>query len=294
MTDRLILKTLLAEYPATRAIRSGELTSELFEFEFAPHKKANKGFKQMVRGLEYDAGELAIVTYLQARDFGKPLVLLPATVVGRFQHHCIVYNIERGVVAPKDLEGKTVGVRAYTQTTGMWVRGILQNQFNVDVNAIQWLTFEDAHVAEYRNPPNVLIASQGKTLRDMLLDGELAAALLGNEMPDDPRLRTVIPDPETAARQWYAETHAISMNHLIVVREELTQEHPEAVRELFRLLKQSKADAGIDGEIDMLPFGLEALRPGLELAIKYSYQQGLISRVLEVEELFNDVTIGLN
>jgi 4,5-dihydroxyphthalate decarboxylase len=289
----VVLSTLLADYPVTHALHSGAVSSPLVDFDFAPFKPSNKGFKPMVRDGAFDFGELAIVTFLQAKEFGAPLVLLPATIVGRFQHHCIAYNIERGEIAPGDLSGKRIGVRAYTQTTGMWVRGILQNQYGVDLDSIEWLTFEDAHVAQYRNPPNVILAPADKTLKNMLLDGELDAAMLGDEMPDDPRLRTVIPDPRAAAKAWHAETGAIPVNHLAVVRPELSRDRPEIVHELFRLLKASKAAAGIEEEIDMRPYGIAALRPALELAIRCSLQQGLLTRELSVEELFDEVTLAL-
>lgn len=294
MPAKITLKTLLANYPVTEGIKSGAITSELIDFEFAPFPRANKGFKPFVRDLAYDAGELAIVTFLQAREAGAPLVLLPATISGRFQHHCIAYNQDRGVVTPGDLSGKKIGVRAYTQTTGMWVRGILQNQYGADLEAVEWLTFEDAHVASYENPPNVEIASEEKKLVDMLLDGELDAAMLGVDMPDDPRLKTVIPDPKAAAKEWFAETGAISMNHMAVVQEALTRDHPDVVREFYRMLKESKALVPQQGPIDFRPYGLAALRPSLELAIRYCLQQKLIRQEVDVDELFNDVTIGLS
>ena len=287
------LHTLLADYPVTHAIRAGEVTSPLIQFDFADYDPSNLGFKAMVRDLAFDGGELAIATFLQAKDWGKPLVLLPATISGRFQHHCIAYNVERGELRPEDLAGKRIGVRAYTQTTGMWVRGILQNQYGVDLDTVSWLTFEDAHVEEYRNPPNVEIAQADRKLKNMLLDGELDAAMLGSDMPDDPRLRTVIPNPQAAAREWYEQTGAMSVNHMFVVRSDLSKSHPDVVRELFRLLKESKARTGLKSEIDTRPFGFEDLRPGLELAIRYCHQQGLIRRQMQVEELFDDVTIGL-
>jgi len=293
MTEKTTVSALFADYPVTRALKSGEVNSPIVDFAFSPLKTANKGFKPFVRELAYDVGELAIVTFLQAVEHGRPLVLLPAAVVGRFQHHCIAYNVERGVVTPDDLAGKQIGVRAYTQTTGMWVRGILQNQYGADLGKVTWLTFEDAHVPEYVNPPNVVLAPETKGLTDMLLDGELDAAMLGNNMPDDPRLRTVIPDPEAAAREWYSQTGAISFNHPVVVTEALTRDHPEVVAEIFRLVKESKAAANLKEEIDTKPIGLGAMRPGLELAIEYSLQQGLIHRRFVVEELFNEVTIDL-
>ena len=293
MLQNKTLKTLLADYPVTQAIKSGQITSDLIDFDFAPHARANKGFKPFVRDLAYDAGELAIVTFLQAREAGVPLVRLPAPLSGRFQHHCVTYNAEFGEVRPDDLAGKRIGVRAYTQTTGMWVRGILQNQFGADLDAAEWLTFEDAHVAGYRNPPNVTIASEDKKLVDMLLDGELDAAMLGVDMPDDPRLKTVIPDPEAAAQEWYAQTGAVSMSHMFVVQERLCAEAPDVVRELYRLLKASKAQAPQKGAIDFRPYGFAALEPSLALVIDYCLQQRLISQPVTPADLFNDLTRSL-
>jgi 4,5-dihydroxyphthalate decarboxylase len=293
VTEKLKLHTLLADYPSTHAIRSGELTSPLIDFDFAPVEVANTAFKPFVRERPFDAGELAIATFLQAVDHGKKLTLLPITIQGRFQHHCIAYNVERGALAPGELSGKRVGVRAYTQTTGMWVRGILQNQYGVDLDSISWLTFEDAHVREYRNPSNVELASESKKLQQMLLDGELDAAMLGSDMPDDKRLKTVIPDPEAAAKLWYADTGAIPVNHVFVVKTEIAAERPELMRELVRLFRESKARANLKGTIDVRPMGFSAIRPSIELAIEYCLQQKLISRRLSLDELYHPNTIGI-
>src|SRR5215469_5183814 len=146
---------------------------------------------------------MAIVTFLQAKSHGKPLVLLPAVMVGRFQHNCMLYNMDRGRITPADLGGRRVGVRSYAQTTGAWLRGHLQNDFGVDPARVHWVTFEDAHVAEFRDPAGVERAAAGKNMTAMLLSGELDAAVFGAELPRDERLQCVIPDPAAAARQWH-------------------------------------------------------------------------------------------
>src|ERR1700688_3298176 len=99
----MTLHTLLATYPSTAALKRGDVSSPLVQFDFADVKVSNTAFKPLVREQKFDLGELAIVTYLQARAYGKPYVLLPAVVVGRGQHHTIVYNAERGILAPGDL-----------------------------------------------------------------------------------------------------------------------------------------------------------------------------------------------
>src|SRR5215471_12299080 len=146
------LHTLLGNHPNTKALKSGQVSSPIAHFDYFEVKVANTQFKAMVRDLKYDFGELAIVTSLQAVVYGKPYVLLPATIVGRSQHHTIFYNAERGQLKPGDLTGKRVGVRAYTQTTGAWVRGFLAEDYGIDIAKTRWITFEDPHLAEYRDP----------------------------------------------------------------------------------------------------------------------------------------------
>ena len=172
----------------------------------------------MAREQKFDVSEMAIVTYLQAKAYGKPLVLLPATMMGRFQHGTLLYNSERGTLRPDDLPGRRVGVRSFSQTTGVWIRGILWKDYGLDLGTVKWVTFEDAHVAEYRDPPGVERAAAGKDITKMLLDGELDAAIFGGAMPTDPQLKSVIPDPEAAAKEWYKKNGTVPVNHMVVVR----------------------------------------------------------------------------
>src|SRR6202166_1299139 len=159
---KLKLHTMLGNYANTKALKSGAIHSDLVDFDFAEVKVANNLFKQVVRDAKFDLAELAIVTYLQAKAYGKPYILLPAPVVARSQHHTLAYNSARGHLKPADLVGKRVGVRAYSVTTGVWVRGILQEQLGVDIDKIRWVTFEDPHVAEYSDPPTVERAPSSK------------------------------------------------------------------------------------------------------------------------------------
>jgi 4,5-dihydroxyphthalate decarboxylase len=187
------------------------------------------------------------------------------------------------------MNGRRVGVRAYTQTTGAWVRGILQDDYGVDFKRVRWVTFEDPHLAEYRDPDWVERAPAGKQLLQMLLDGELDAAIFGSEMPDA-RLKPLIPEPEIAARQWAGRHGGVPINHMVVVRESIANSRPDVVREVYRLLRESR-DAGPAGtDLNALRFGVEANRQSLETIIEYSERQGLIPRRFSVDELFDDVT----
>jgi 4,5-dihydroxyphthalate decarboxylase len=287
------LQTLLAAYPNTGALRQGELRSSLVNFAFADVKIANKAFKALVREQKFDLGELAIVTFLQAKVYGKPYVLMPAVVVARGQHHTILYNPERGHLNPGDLNGRKVGVRAYTQTTGAWVRGFLQEDYGVDFRRVQWITFEDPHVAEYADPPWVQRAPQGNQLVQMLLDGEIDAAIFGSENPEGTPFQLLIPDAAQVATRWAEKHGGVPINHMMVIKESIARARPDVVTEVYSMLKQSAA-AGPLKNPGVLRFGVEAVRKSLEAIIQYSERQGLIPRRLSVDELFNDVTRSLD
>jgi len=289
------LHTLLGNYPNTTALKNGSVKSDLIEFDFADVKVSNTAFKPLVREAKFDVGELAIVTFLQAKSYGKPYVLIPATVLGRGQHHTIAYNPERGELQASGLNGKRVGVRAYTQTTGAWVRGFLADDYDVDIAKIHWVTFEDPHLAEYQDPEFVTRAPEDKTLTQMLLDGEIDAAIVGDKLPD-PRLAPLIPDADAVARQW-AQTHGgIPINHMMVVRDTIAKSRPDIVNEIYRMLYESRRAASppSDGSLlDPWRFGVENNRRSLEMIIDYSFRQKLIARKFAVDEMFDDCTRAL-
>ena len=278
------LRTLLGDHPGTLALKSGALKSDLVEFDFVDYSPTNKGFKPMVREAAFDVAELAIVTYLMAKSFDKPMVLLPNVVVARFQHGHALYNAKRGTLKPADLNGKHVGIRSFTTTTGAWLRGILANGHGVDLNSIDWVTFEDAHVAEFRDMTKR--ASAGKQIIQMLLDGELDAVL--GEKSDHADLRPLFADVVAEERAWGAKHKIVPINHMVVVSRSLCEKNPDAVREVHRLVAESaKASSAAPR------FSADEIRHSLELIIGYTAQQGLIPRAYAVDELFDDVTRAL-
>jgi 4,5-dihydroxyphthalate decarboxylase len=281
------LRIAIGDYPHTLPLKRGEITSPWLTLDFVEVKPMHTAFKPMVREHAYDASELALVTYLQAKAYNKGLKLLPAAMLGRFQHGTVLYNSDRGTLTPADLAGKRIGMRSYSQTTGAWMRGILENDYGVDFSGVQWVTFEDGHVAEAKDPPGVIRAKAGQDITKMLLDGELDAAIYGAAMPKEPQLKSIIPDPDTAALAWYRKHGVVPVNHMVVVTEALARENPAAVAELYRLLEAGKKAAGVKpGDIDTAPFGKEANRPCLEMLISYAVQQDLIPLRLEVAELW--------
>ena len=243
MPDPATLRIAIGDYPHTLPLKRGEITSPWLTLDFVEVKPMYKAFLPMVREHAYDASEMALVTAIQAKAYNKGLKLLPAAMLSRFQHGTVLYNSARGKLTPADLPGKRIGVRSYSQTTGVWIRGILENDYGIDLARAQWVTFEGGHVAEATDPPGVIRAKPGQDITQMLLGGELDAAIYGAAMPDDPRLQSLIPDPDAAARDWYAKHHLVPVNHMVVVTEDLARAKPDAVAELYRLLEAGKSAA---------------------------------------------------
>jgi 4,5-dihydroxyphthalate decarboxylase len=288
MPSPVTLRVAIGDYPHTLPLKRGEVSSPLLDIDFVEVKPTNKAFKPMVREHAFDISELALVTVLQAKAYDKGLRLLPAAMLSRFQHHTCLYNSARGELRPADLAGRRIGVRSYSQTTAAYLRGILENDYGVDLSGVKWIVTEDGHLAEAKDPEGVIRALPGQDLTQMLLDGELDAAIYGAAMPDDPRLKSVIPDPHAAARAWYDKHGVVPVNHMVVVTDEFARAQPQAVTEFYRLLEAGKKAAGLPktGEIDTVLMGRDANRPCLELLMSYAAQQNLIPHKLPVDALY--------
>ena len=274
------LKTLMGDHAITEQFKTRTDKLDFVECKGS----AAPFFKRVVRNLEFDVAEMAIMTYLLAKVHGKPYRLLPFTVLARFQHPYLVYCPEkRPGLKPEQLNGKSVGVRSYSVTTGAWLRCILAEDHGVDISKIRWTTFEEPHVAEFKDPPNVKRAPEGKEITAMLLAGELDAAIVG-AVSTDARLEPLIADPDAAGRRW-SEKHggAIQLNHLVVVKDSVSKAQAD---EVYQMLVESKQAAGSSASgAAALPHGLEANRRNLEIAIDCAYNQKMIPRRFAVEEL---------
>jgi 4,5-dihydroxyphthalate decarboxylase len=289
MADMTTVVTALGNYPYTAALKKGEFTAPGVDFKFEEIKPVNRAFAPMAREQKFDVSEMAIVTYLLAKAYNKPIILLPCVMFARFQHNTMVYSKERGKIAVKDLPSKRLAVRSYTQTTGVWIRGIVQNDYGVDLNKANWTVQEGAHVLEYKDPQELNRISMEHDLLTMLLGGEVDAVIYGADLPDDPRLASVIENPQEEARKWYAKHGCVPINHMVVVSEKLAKSNPAAVKAVYELLlKGKKTNPGKPGEPDTSPFGFEAVRPAVELIAEYAFQQRIIPRKFSFDEIFAD------
>ena len=290
----LILKSALADYPHVKALKEDAVGSDLVSFDWETVNPITRAFRRMVRTGDFDLCEIALTTLAQAAAFGKGLTALPVVVFRGFHHAALLCPKDSPLRGPEDLTGKRIGVRAYSQTTGVWLRGILLESYGVDHRSIAWVTEEDAHVQEYRDPPNVTRINPGQDLKAMLLSGKIDAGIALTGL-DESLTRTVIPDADKAAAAWFAKTGAYPVNHVVCVKTALLTENPGLGAELTRMFFEAKSAArekssearyaSIVGG-DPLPYGLEANRTGIELCLRYAAEQGLVPRVHTPEELF--------
>jgi 4,5-dihydroxyphthalate decarboxylase len=283
--SRLTLTTALGSH-AWRQGLAAQAGAKAFALRFVDVSPIHRAFAPMAREQRFDLSEMAIVTALQALAYGKPLVLLPVTIAARFQQRCLITRKSASPPTVADLAGRRIGVRAYTQTTGVWIRGILQNDYGVAPNAVRWVTQEGAHLAEYQDPAWVERAPPGRSLTDLLRSGEIDAAILGNDLPDDPDLVPVIADAGAVARAWYGRYGVVPINHMLMVRKDVAAAHPEAVRRLWRAIHRAKP-AAAEGP-DMTAIGIAANRPALTMVLRYCEQQKLLPRGLDVDDIFAD------
>ena len=319
----LPLKVAIATYGHTAALKDGRVSIEGVDANFMDINPIIAAFRRMVRDVEFDVCEMAPATYMIARAAGAPFKALPVFIYRRFHHGGLVYRDDAGVSKPRDLEGKNVGVRAYSVTTGIWTRGILANEYSVDNSKVTWVVDDEEHVTSLKLPTNVIHAPDGQSLVSMMASGELQAAFTGpagigragaptagweaTQQAQAPSYHELFADAPRLEAEWFRRTEIYPVHGLIVVKDSLLAEHPWLAKSLFNAFLQAKTlylDALKAGEVktdadrsykalsaivgDPLPYGVTENLPAIEALIKYSYQQGLLPKHFAASEMFVD------
>ena len=318
--DKVHLTIAVAEYPHTAAIRNGSIPIEGVDAEIITVKPQIGAFRRMVRQVEFDVCELAPTTYIIARAYGAPFVALPIFVLRRFHHSGLLVRPDAGIRVPKDLEGRKVGVRAYSVTTGVWTRAVLINEFGLDSSKVTWVVDDEEHVTQMKLPSNVIHTAEGQSLADMMANGELAAGFHGNAgvgrsgsptggwKEVEAHYPDLFPNAVELEAEWYKRTGIYPMHGTIVVKDSVLAEHPWVAKSLFDAFSLAKKnwlaslDAGnlsdpsdkkyaelrkIVGH-DPLPYGMEANLPTIKALEETAFKQELTPRRMSMEELFVD------
>lgn len=323
MASPIAVSLAIADYPHTRSIISGRIPIEGVAPTFVKVVPQIAAYRRMVRQLEFDVCELAPTTYIVARAYGKPFIALPIIVSRYFHHGGLVVRPDAGIKTPKDLEGKKVGVRAYSVTTGVWTRGILIDEYGLASSKVTWVVDDEEHVQELVLPSNVVHAPAGTSLVEMMAKGEIVAGFSGpaglgrsgapgagweaKSIPatDYPEL---LPNVKQAEADWFGRTGIYPFHGTITVKDSVLDEHPWLARSLLDAfsrakaewladLASGKADAATDKRYreliplvgpDPLPYGLGANMPTIQALESYAWKQQLIPRRMSVSELFVD------
>ena len=304
--DRPRFTTVTRTQGNNAALKDGRVRPRSFDFEFVEVDPLVDAFRRMVRGLEFDICEMAMTTYLAAREHGKRMTAIPVFLVRAFHHGAILHNVHAGVRTPKDLEGRRVGVtRGYTVTTGVWARSVLQHRYGVDLAKVTWVLSGDEHVAEFRPPANVVPLEPGRKMADLLASGELPAAIGVDVEHAD--VAPLIPDAAAAGLEALRTSGHYPINHTIVIRDALLDERPGIAAEVFEafaaakrlyveqlragtLEKPGKVDElhrrvmAITG--DPLPYGIAPNQSVLEELVQSAHEQGILSRPAAIGDLF--------
>jgi 4,5-dihydroxyphthalate decarboxylase len=319
--SELTLKCCLRSYPYTDAIKAGNITIPGVKLDFVDVKPHIAAFRRMVRELEFDVCELAPTTYVIARAYGVPIKALPIFFVRRFHHDGLMVPENSAIKGPKDLAGKKVGVRAWSVTTGVWKRGILQNEYGVDPSQVTWVVDDEEHVEALKLPPYVQHAPDGKSIAGMFAAGEIDAGFTGDagvgregkptsdwkaaEAKPSQALRDVFAGEKGAERDFFNRTGVFPMHGTLAVREDLLDAHPDLAHKLYNAFVAARApyiedlkagratgeQAEKDKKLipivgDPLPYGIEANRTSIEGLIRYAHQQGLIPKSYSAEQMF--------
>ena len=294
-------KTAIATYPHTRALKDGTVAPDGYRFDHVEVSPIIAAFRRMIRNMEFDVSEMAISTYLCARGHNKPITAIPVFPLRSFQHGAIAYNTKSGIKDPSDLAGRRVGVRAYTVTGGLWVRGILKTEYGVDLDRVTWVVVDEEHVTEYQAPPNVEKAEAGKDLAGMLAAGEIDAAI-GAGRVDSPDVKPLIPDAQNAAVAFFKKTGVYPINHTVVVKSEHLEADPRLAVQLFEAFKRAKELAPADEALghtrdligsDPVPYGVAPNKATLETVVRFNVEQKIIPQPVAVEDMFASGTVGL-
>jgi len=287
-------------------VRPAHSTFDFIEVPVLVH-----AFRRMVRDLEFDVCEMAATTYLCAREHGVPITALPIFLIRGLHHGAMVVAADSTLDGPRALVDLRVGVnRGYTVTTGVWARGILQDEYGLELDRVTWAPSGDEHVDAYRPPPNVEPLAPGQDLAELVVTGELPAAI--GITADRPELRSLVPDADTAALRALTERGLYPINHLVVVRDDILASRPDVAEDVFEAFAEAKRRYvdrlrdGVDAPSpadelnlrvmaatgsDPLPYGIEPNREMIDLLLDHAVRQGILRQRPSVASLFHPATL---
>lgn len=288
ITVPAVIRIAVRPAPHVQALLDGRVEYDRSALTVVPVESILTALRRAIRDREFDITEMPLVTLAMAVDAGDDWMGVPVVMVRRFQHAALRTPENSKIEGPRDLIGCKVGVRSYSQTSGVWVRGILEQDYGVSPNRITWVTTEDAHVPGFTDPSFAQRAAENLTLQQLLDSGEIVAAI-ADGTTSFAHSRSVIPDPDIAAAEWRRRTGVYPVNHVIAFRRALLDCEPRLPNELQRIFQASRnlwLDSVAMKPADDLPHGRDVHENAINLGLEFAFRQGLTTKALRYEDVF--------
>ncbi|MGD0023294.1 MAG: ABC transporter substrate-binding protein [Xanthobacteraceae bacterium] len=311
-------------YDRVEALRRGEVKIEGVDLTFIANDDPREIFDRMANTEDFDAGEMSSAEFIQrlaAEGDKSPLVAIPVIASRVFRHGFIAVNTKAGIGKPKDLEGKRIGVELYTMSAAIWIRGLLQDEYGVDLSTVHWIEGAMDHPGAHGNPGVLPLLrrvdieknNSGKSLSELLAAGAIDATI-GSRVPailgKHPHIQRLFPNYREVEKEYFKRTHIFPIMHIVVIRRKLYEKYPFIASSLYNALVESKecalaamrrtfalrymlpwliSDLEEINELfggDPWPYGIERNRPTLDALVSYLADQGMIAKPLPIESLF--------
>lgn len=301
------LQAAFADNPRSRPLLEGRIAPEGVDLA-AVALSPGEIFARQLKGAEFDVSDMSLASFMIATSHGPTgFVAFPVFTMRRFFHTGIWVRNDAGIENPGDLRGKKVGVPEYQQTANVWTRGVLQHEFGVSPRDMEYFMErgpETSHggATGFAPPAGIRLTyvPADSNLGEMLVDGDLDALLFysprGNavdrstiDLSKRPEAHLLFADPAAEGLRYFAKTGLYPINHCMVVRRSIAEQHPWVVPNLVKAFSAAKPG----NEQFPMPYGVRVNRDVLETIARYLYEQGLTERVIRLEEIFAESTLDL-
>jgi 4,5-dihydroxyphthalate decarboxylase len=318
--SNLRLSLACGPYDRTQALIDGSVRPEGIDLTYLALQPAEI-FWRMLQYQEFDVSEMSMSNYTTLVSQGNsPFIAIPVFPSRVFRHGYFFINTTKGIKSPKDLIGKRAGVPEYSMTAGVFMRGLLQHEYGIKPNQMEWVQGRTDRLG--RKLPADIKLTQGDPkveLGDMLERGEIDVLMTANNplsfRRQSEKVARLFPNYVEVEKDYYRRTHIYPIMHCVVIKRAIYERDPWVALSLYKAFCAAKdrsyrvlADAGspkvssawlqplleeeqsIIGP-DWYPYGATANKPTLSALLQYTYEQGLSDRLLTIEDLFAPSTL---
>jgi 4,5-dihydroxyphthalate decarboxylase len=310
---KIRLTLACGDYDRTRPLIDSKVATPGLDLEVISLPSGER-HSRFVRSLEFDVCELQIAQYLGLKSRGAPITAIPVFPHRRFNHSCVMVPVDSDIARPEDLRGRRVGVHGHFNPIALWIRGLLQHEFDLPSSEVQWVADGSEHIPGWSSPSWLRIerAPAGRKMQDLLKAGEIDAQILSDSGADASTINKVVrrlwPNYREVEADYYRRTGIFPIRHLVVVKDEVLERYPDVAALLVSAFEDAKQQAyrywsdhrrsslawfGAEQEEerallgpDPWPYSIEKNHVVLETLLDYAVEQGLTDRRLDIKEIF--------